>query len=47
MANNQTKCGGIIYEKIVMRAADDERVIYYGWPYQSQDGALFSPQAHQ
>ena len=32
MTNNQTKCG-IIYEKIVMRAGDDERMINYDWPY--------------
>ena len=30
MKNNQTKCG-IIYEKIAMRAGDDERVINYEW----------------
>ena len=29
MTNNQTKCG-IIYEKITMRAGDDERMI--NWP---------------
>ena len=32
MTNNQTKCG-IIYEKIVMRAGDDERIINCEWPY--------------
>ena len=31
MPNNQTKCG-IIYEKIVMQAGDDERMIHYKWP---------------
>ena len=29
--NNQTKCG-IIYEKIAMRAGDDEQMINYEWP---------------
>ena len=32
MTNNQTKCG-IIYEKLVMQAGDDERIINYEWPY--------------
>ena len=32
MTNNQTKCG-IIYEKLVMRAGDDERIINNEWPY--------------
>ena len=32
MTNNQTKFD-IIYEKIVMRAGDDERMINYEWPY--------------
>ena len=31
MTYNQTKCG-IIYEKIAMRAGDDERMINYEWP---------------
>ena len=31
MPNNQTKCG-IIYEKLVMQAGDDERMIHYKWP---------------
>ena len=31
MTNNQTK-RGIIYEKIAMRACDDERMINYDWP---------------
>ena len=30
MTNNQTKCG-ITYEKISMRAGDDERMINYEW----------------
>ena len=32
MTNNQTKCG-IICDKTAMRAADDERMINYDWPY--------------
>ena len=31
MTNNQTKCD-IIYEKVTMRAVDDERMINYEWP---------------
>ena len=31
MIHNQTKCG-IIYEKIAMRAGNDERMINYEWP---------------
>ena len=31
MTNNQTKCD-IIYEKVAMRAVDDERMINYEWP---------------
>ena len=31
MTDNQTKCG-IIYEKIAMRAGNDERMINYEWP---------------
>ena len=30
MANNQLKCS-IIYEKIAMRAGEDEWIIYYEW----------------
>ena len=31
MTNNQRK-GGIIYEKIAMRAENDEQMINYEWP---------------
>ena len=31
MTNNQMKCS-IIYEKIIMWAGDDERIINYEWP---------------
>ena len=34
MTNNQTKCG-VIYEKITMRASDDERMNNYEWLYQA------------
>ena len=31
MTNNQLRCR-FIYEKIVMRAGDDEQIINYEWP---------------
>ena len=38
--NNETKCG-IIYEKIAMRAGDDERMINYEWSCQTLTGKMF------